>query len=243
VTIIGFVTFAFGVLLVGSALYAKFMYSNYSSLSDSIPAGGIWYILGVGAFIALCGIMLMLAVCCNDEGVPKPFFKMVLIIGSFVLLLMLILEISAGSLLVYSLGIMGQEDADGPLASDIINDRNKFTNATFTKCCIEFTPPYTSTNASVVDDVCKWPEWNSNVATKCKDDGKSSNVLECACSSTPEYYGSLFGAMLQGAFLWIGVVAISFAICLIFGVIWTCYLGWKHCCTDKSRHEYNPNQR
>jgi len=268
VTIIGFLTFAFGCLLIGAALYGKFYYSDYEQINEALPSGGIWYILGVGVFVACCGLLLMLAICCNEDGAPKPFFKFVLVATSIVLLLMLILEVSAGATLVYALGIMGEEtSASGSgLGAAIITQRNTYTDDAFTFCC-NFPEPrtydgtqiahLTGDNATEVK-ACKWPTWNPAVRSRCETEplssdvkmtSEASSVYDCVCDGTPAEYGAYFGTMLQGSLLWIGVVSILFAICLLFGVIWTCYLGFLHCCQKdkndgpKGEYAYNPNEQ
>jgi len=234
--------------MVSLSIYAKFAYSNYENLSNALPTGGIWYLLGVGVFVVVLGILLMMSLCCRDEdGAPKPFFKVILIVVSILLILLLVLEISAGGIMVYSFGIMGEESVppSDVIGRNIIERRNHYTNATYTFCCVQYTPPYNSTIASIVDDTCKWPKWNSAVSEKCKANGQT-DPYTCVCSDGPDAYGAYFGAMLQASFVWIGIIAISVATLLIMGAVYTAYLGCLHCRPskdDKKRdnHEYNPD--
>jgi len=244
VALVGFFAIAFGGVMIGLSLYAKFYYSNYASLSDALPTGGIWYLLGVGVFLVVLGKLLMLALCCRDEeGAPKPFFKVILIVVSVLLVLMLVLEISAGGIMIYSFGIMGEATVppSDTIGNQIISQRNAYTNKSYNFCCIKYTPPYNSTVASVVDDQCKWPLLNSAVAEKCG----TVDPLVCVCNAGPDAYGAYFGAMLQASFMWIGIIACSAAFLLIMGAVYTSYLGCLHCRKNKEEkvndHEYNPN--
>jgi len=212
----------------------------------------------------------MLAICCNEDGAPKPFFKFVLVATSIVLLLMLILEVSAGATLVYALGIMGEETtASGAgLGAKIIQQRNTYTDDAYTFCCLNFDSPRTYEGAEVAHltganatevKACKWPTLNSAVKSKCETEpftdgvtinSEDSSVYDCVCAGDADTYGAYFGVMLQGGLLWVGVVAITFAICLLFGVIWTCYLGFLHCCQSRQKNDgpkgdyvYNPNEQ
>lgn len=244
VALVGFFAIAFGGVMIGLSLYAKFYYSNYASLSDALPTGGIWYLLGVGVFLVVLGKLLMLALCCRDEeGAPKPFFKVILIVVSVLLVLMLILEISAGGIMIYSFGIMGETTVppSDTIGNEIIRQRNEYTNKSYAYCCIKYTPPYNSTIASVVDDTCKWPTLNSAVAEKCG----TVDPYVCVCNAGPDGYGAYFGAMLQASFMWIGIIACSAAFLLIMGAVYTSYLGCLHCRKNKEEkvndHEYDPN--
>lgn len=247
VALVGFFAIAFGGVMVGLSLYAKYYYSNYTNLSDALPTGGVWYLLGVGVVVAVLGVLLMLALCCRDEeGAPKPFFKVILIIVSILLVLLLILEISAGAIMIYSFGVMGETTVppSDTIGNEIISRRNSYTNVTYYTCCVKYTPPYNSTIDSVIDDTCKWPKWNSAVSEKCAADGQN-DPYTCVCNAGPDGYGAYFGAMLQASFLWIGIIACSSAFLLILGAVYTSYLGCLHCrqskVEKKSDHEYDPN--
>jgi len=248
VALVGFFAIAFGGVMIGLSLYAKFAYSNYTNLSEALPTGGIWYLLGVGAVVVVLGVLLMLSLCCRDEdGAPKPFFKVILITVSVLLVLLLILEISAGGIMIYSFGVMGETTVppSDTIGNEIISRRNSYTNKTYYTCCVQYKPPYNSTIDSIIDDTCKWPKWNGAVAEKCAAAGHDDDPYLCVCEAGPDAYGAYFGAMLQASFMWIGIIACSSAFLLIMGAVYTSYLGCLHCRKNKdekkSDHEYDPN--
>jgi len=226
ITIIGILNLVLGLFVVCTSLYAKFAYSKYDELNESLPTGGIWMILSFGVILTVCSIVLMLATCLYD----RPCFKMVLVVFAIILMLLLIMEVASAAVFVWGLGVISlpkSKVSDG-ISNGLLEARDKAVAETYNECCVKFMPPYNAGNLSKIDSGCLWPNSADVVKEKCG----SQNVLECVCSSKTEY-GAYFGLFLQSKLMWVGAVTIVLAILLLLGLIATCVL----ICAKKKKND------
>jgi len=231
ITIVGILNLILGVFVSASALYAKFAYANYEDLSDTLPVGGIWMILGFGVVLAVCSVVLLFSTCCFVNG----FFKLVLVIFAFILAVLLIMEIVSAGIFVWGLGVIAlpQSSVADAAGEKLLKARSTAINGTWAECCIVNTPPYDIANVSKVDSVCLWP----NSASVVKEACGNQDVLVCVCKDSTAY-GSYFGMFLQSKLLWVSIVTITFAILLLGGLISTCVLIFATKKQEEKKEKY-----
>lgn len=230
VTIIGVLNFLLGLFFVIASLSAKFGPSDYEHLNTALPTtGGIWMIFGFGLTLAICSVVLILAVRFYDI----PIFKVILFVFAVILSILLILEVASAGVMMWGLNVVSlpENSATEAAATNLLSARNKTVYATYYECCIQYKPPYNMTGG--IPDACKWPEKAAVVTEGCG----SQNVFDCVCEDSA-VYGSYIGKFLASKVLWVGVVTIVFAILLMIGLIATCVLLFA----NKKRNEakYTP---
>jgi len=219
VTIIGILSMLLGLFVAAIALYAKFGYSSYKELSQSLPDGGIWMIFGFGIVLAIASIVLMLSAKFYDNAC----FKMILIVFTIILTLMLLLEIVGAGLFIWALGVVTipETEVGNAITDRILEARDAGAKVLWEECC---RPEYVngtvnSLDPNTADPACLWPTVATAVIDKC--DG--ADPMLCVCS-TPLQYGSSFGLFFSSNTKWVAIVTIVFAVPLLLGIIATCSL-------------------
>ena len=208
-----------GLFVAAIALYAKFGYSSYKELSQSLPDGGIWMIFGFGIVLAIASIVLML----SAKFYENACFKMILIVFTIILTLMLLLEIVGAGLFIWALGVVTipETEVGNAITDRILEARDAGAKVLWEECC---RPEYvngtvTNLDPNSADPTCLWPTVATAVIDKC--DG--ADPMLCVCS-TPLQYGSSFGLFFSSNTKWVAIVTIVFAVLLLLGIIATCSL-------------------
>jgi len=217
ISIVGGLNLLLGILVFAFSLYAKYGYKDYAQLSSTLPDHGIWMIFGFGIVLAICSVFLI----CAAQNYDKACFKIILVIFSFVLAILLIMEIVSGGIMAYSLGVIAMPNgvAGDAVADRIVQARDAAVNATWAECCIDNKPPYDLVNISKIDSVCLWPDTATAVQKACG----STNVQVCVCASA-NTYGAYLGLFVKSQIMWVSIVTIVLAVLLLGGLICTCVL-------------------